>query len=170
MIAAIDVHYEKEGPAWVAAVVFENFTDHSLLACYTHRVKKVKEYQAGAFYRRELPCILSILAIIKEPIETVVIDGYVNLGEMPGLGSHLYQALGEQVTVIGVAKSLYRGSSAQRVYRGKSANPLYITTAGVETNQAAYWVASMHGNHRIPMLLKTVDQLARNTYHNKKKK
>jgi deoxyribonuclease V len=169
MIAAIDVHYENEGPAQVAAIVFENFADQAPHAQYTHRVDGVEAYTPGAFYRRELPCILTLLSIIKEAIDTVIIDGYVNLGELPGLGAHLYHALGEQVPVIGVAKSFYRGSTAQRVYRGNSAKPLYVSAAGIPTAQAAYWIASMHGDHRIPTLLKAVDRLARVPPRNKKK-
>jgi deoxyribonuclease V len=48
------------------------------------------------------------------------------------------------------------------VVRGTEAKrPLYVTAAGVGVDQAAAWVRSMHGPHRLPTLLKRVDRLCR---------
>lgn len=47
------------------------------------------------------------------------------------------------------------------VFRGQSRRPLYITAAGMTIVDAALKIARMHGNHRIPTLLKQVDLVAR---------
>ena len=63
---------------------------------------------------------------------------------------------------IGVAKTAYRGAAfAERVLRGTSQSPLFVTGVGIEASEAAALVAAMHGPHRIPTLLRRVDQLAR---------
>ena len=127
-------------------------------------IEHTDEYISGQFYKRELPCILKILGKVKEPIEVLVIDGYVWLDRKrnPGLGAYLYDALDEQVKIIGVAKSAFKGSShAKKVYRGRSKKPLFVTAAGISFSEAATNIQSMHGNHRIPTLLKMVDQLSR---------
>ena len=52
-------------------------------------------------------------------------------------------------------------TDAVPVYRGISQTPLQVTAEGVSATEAAGWVASMHGDHRIPTLLKRADRLAR---------
>jgi deoxyribonuclease V len=103
-----------------------------------------------------------VLATVSEPLETIVVDGYVWLGERtPGLGAHLYEALRWRVPVVGVAKARYAGAPAEEVQRGGSRRPLYITAAGIDPRTAARYVQSMHGAYRIPTLLRRVDQLCR---------
>ena len=47
----------------------------------------------GEFYRRELPGLLAVLEKIEQPIDVMVIDGYVDLApDRPGLGRHLWSA------------------------------------------------------------------------------
>jgi deoxyribonuclease V len=117
-------------------------------------------YQPGRFYLRELPDIRGVLALL-DPIDLLIVDGYVWLGADKGLGAHLHDALDGKVAVIGVAKTHYAGATATEVIRGGSARPLYITAAGIDEATAAAHVAAMHGEHRIPTLLRRVDQLAR---------
>lgn len=82
----------------------------------------------------------------------------------PGLGAHLYEALGRHTPVIGVAKTSSAGSSfAVPVLRGTSQVPLYITAAGLPAEEAATYVKRMHGAYRIPTFLKRVDRLCRDT-------
>jgi deoxyribonuclease V len=115
-------------------------------------------YEAGKFYQRELPYLLGALAGITP--ELVVIDGNVWLADRAaGLGAHLHVKLG--VPVVGVAKNLFRGAPAIAVVRGKSAKPLYVTAAGYSAELAADHVRAMHGEFRIPTLLKRADSLAR---------
>jgi deoxyribonuclease V len=122
------------------------------------------EYEPGAFYRRELGYLLSVLAALPEPPELIVVDGFVWLGaERPGLGAHLHAALLGRSAVVGVAKRPYHGALGIPVQRGHSAQPLYVTAIGVPLDEAAAGVRAMHGPHRIPTLLKRVDRLCRDT-------
>jgi deoxyribonuclease V len=111
-----------------------------------------------------LPHLLKVLAEVREPLEAVVIDGYVWLGEeKAGLGAHLYEALGRSVPVIGVAKTAFHSSLAVPVLRGQSQRPLFVTAVGVDASAAAECVRRMHGPSRIPTLLNRVDRLCRDS-------
>jgi deoxyribonuclease V len=163
MIAALDVFYHGTS-ALAACVLFEEWTSDIPKHELQERIEKVQPYEPGSFYLRELPCLLGILQHLKEHLEVAIIDGYVWLGpeNRPGLGGRLYDALNRKTAVIGVAKSPYRGAvNAQRVLRGKSIRPLYVTSAGMGPAEAAERIAAMHGSHRIPTLLKRVDRLCR---------
>ncbi len=164
MILATDTCY---GPSWVrtAGVLFRRWRD--LEPCATEVVKqdrKAAAYAPGAFYLRELPCILGLLERLPAPPSTIVIDGYVHLDDRgrKGLGAHLYEVLKRQVPVIGVAKRPFAGSRhAEPVLRGRSERPLYVTAAGHAAQEAAEAIASMSGAHRLPTLLKLADSLSR---------
>lgn len=161
LIACVDVDYRGD-IAVAAGVWFRGWSASEAEIEVVTTLNEVAPYQPGAFYLRELPCLLAVLA--RGPAAAVVVvDGYVWLGpERPGLGAHLYAALGERTVVVGVAKSRFAGATgAVPVYRGNSRSPLYVTTAGVSAEEAAGWIAEMHGPYRIPALLKRVDRLAR---------
>ena len=77
----------------------------------------------------------------------------------PGLGKFLYDALGGEVIVIGVAKTAFRGiPPLYQLFRGGSKRPLYVTAAGVHLDLAKDFIRSMHGEHRLPTMLKRVDR------------
>jgi deoxyribonuclease V len=161
MIACVDVDYRGD-EAWAACVLLRDWADADSAGVYVEHLTGVAPYQPGQFYRRELPCLLAVLARVTDGIEAVVVDGYVWLGDgTPGLGAHLYEALGRGVPVVGVAKTRFAGAAAEAVVRGTSRRPLYVTAAGMDLAEAAVWVRSMHGPFRIPTLLKKVDQLCR---------
>lgn len=163
MIAAIDVQYEGSH-ARVGCITFENWAAALPEREFVLQLDEVQAYQPGEFYKRELPCILAALATLEPPPQTVVIDGYVWLDDhgRPGLGAHLFEALGGRVAIVGVAKTAFRGSEhAARVLRPGSQRPLFVTAAGLSLREAAAHVARMSGAHRIPSLLKHVDRLAR---------
>jgi len=160
MIAAFDVHYLEEGCA-AAAVLFSEYGDATPAAEYTHFLSGAADYIPGEFYRRELPGILSLLEQISDVPDEMIIDGYVMLGNKPGLGQHLFKAFDGKIPVIGVAKSRFKGASGTEIYRGGSLHPLHITAAGVDLQKASEKIRRMHGAHRIPTLLKRVDHLAR---------
>lgn len=64
--------------------------------------------------------------------------------------------------MIGVAKTHFHSATAVRpVLRGDSERPLYTTAVGMDLDQACRHIQGMHGEFRIPTLLKQVDQLAR---------
>ncbi len=118
MIAAVDVAYDRRaGHARAAAVVFGDWTDSAPIAEYSVEVEHVAPYVPGAFYQRELPCIMAVLREIREPLTVILIDGYVDLDNEPGLGRHLWNALQQQCAVVGIAKSSYRGATSVELYR-----------------------------------------------------
>ena len=162
MIACLDVDY-RDPAACAAAITLDDWPDAQPSGERVVQLGQVAPYQPGEFYRRELPCLLAVLETLP-PIEVAVIDGYVWLDDAmkPGLGAHLYEALSRRTTVIGVAKSKFRGANhAQEVLRGTSGRLLFVTSAGIPPQLAADYVRSMHGAHRIPSMLARVDQLCR---------
>jgi len=163
MLACVDVDYRGDG-AVAACVLFRDWADEAPAAERVERIARVEPYVPGQFYRRELPCLLAVLAPVAAGLGAVVIDGYVWLRDedTPGLGGHLYEALGRAVPVVGVAKTRFRSATAAvPVLRGGSARPLYVTAAGLSADEAARRVQDMHGPYRVPTLLKRVDQLCR---------
>ncbi len=162
MIAALDVHYDDaRSRATGAALLFEDWEAAAPTAEYIEEVEKVQPYVPGEFFRRELPCLLALLARIREPVDLLIIDGYVRLGDRPGLGQILWERLSKEKAVIGVAKSRFEGAAAVEVIRGDSKTPLFVTAVGIDPAEAASSIRRMHGPYRIPTLLKRVDQLAR---------
>lgn len=162
MIAALDVCYAASR-AIAACVLFAHWSDAVPARELTRALDNVAEYEPGHFYRRELPCLLAVLHDVGDVPEVVIIDGYVWLDDAGrrGLGAHLHDALGGRAVVIGVAKTRFAGAPAVELLRGRSRNPLFITAAGVDATEAARHIASMHGEHRIPTLLRRADQLCR---------
>jgi deoxyribonuclease V len=163
VLACTDVDY-REGGAVAACLLFNQWGDARAAKELRAEIDEVASYKPGEFFRRELPCILRVLEGAPAPLEAIVIDGYVWLdgASRPGLGAHLYAALGEKTSVIGVAKTQFRGAGAfVTVLRGDSKRPLFVTAAGIPVNTAAALVRAMHGDHRIPTLLRAVDRLCR---------
>lgn len=163
MIACTDVHY-GQAEAIAACLLFRDWPDDHACLEVTERVQEPAPYEPGRFYRRELPGLLSVIGRLVERPGVILIDGYVWLGDEfhPGLGAHLYEALGRTAAVIGVAKTLFReGPAVRAIKRGTSLRPLYVTAAGRDLNEAAERVVELHGEFRIPTLLKKVDRLCR---------
>lgn len=161
MIAALDAHYNEDTRATAAAVVFDGWTGLEPNSEYAVQCNQIQSYVPGEFFKRELPCLLAVLAKVQETLNVIVIDGYVSLGAKPGLGMHLWQALGEQVPIVGVAKTRYKTASAVEITRGRSKSPLFVTAVGIDSVQAAEKIRTMAGDYRIPKMLKRADELAR---------
>ena len=163
-IAFLDAAYAG-GAAGVACLLADTWTT----ATPTMEISRClpcapANYVPGQFYKRELPLLRAVIDDLASRPSILVIDGYVWLGatDAPGLGAHLFKELHAATPIVGVAKTGYRNDTwSKRVYRVGSRRPLYVTAAGVDTAKAAALVASMHGKHRIPTLLKQVDRLAR---------
>ena len=138
MIVCIDVDY-KEDIAHVGAILFRNWTDEVGYKEYRLIVENIQEYIPGEFYKRELPCLTNILDTISEPIDIIVVDGYVWLTtEKKGLGAYLYEFLNKKIPVIGVAKNRYKDiENAIEILRGDSQKKLYITSDGIDVRVAA---------------------------------
>lgn len=129
------------------------------------RISPVAEYEPGAFYRRELPCLLAVLARLPFTPSLVIVDGYVWLGaQRPGLGQYLYETfpVESRIPVIGVAKTSFHGNDlAVPVLRGQSKKPLFVTASGISSDDAVAAVRKLHGAFRVPTLLHRVDALCR---------
>lgn len=164
MIAAFDIDYQ-DPKAQAAALLFEKWESETPYSTYRLAIDEIAPYESGSFYKRELPCITTLLKNIQEEINTIVVDGYVWLDEhkKAGMGAYLFQYLNEKIPVIGVAKNKFKAPNpfTVEVLRGDSKKPLYITAAGIETSQAAVFIKNMHGDFRLPDLLKKVDMLCR---------
>jgi deoxyribonuclease V len=163
MIACVDVDYRDPG-AVAACVLLRDWADAEPCGEHVEKIAAVEPYEPGEFFRRELPCLRAVLGRTAAPVDVVVIDGYVWLdaaATRPGLGAHLFEALGRRTPVVGVAKTQFAGAAGVAVFRGGSRRPLIVTAAGMEPGAAARHFEAMHGAHRIPTLLKRVDQLCR---------
>lgn len=142
--------------------MFENFSDEKPLKIISKIVDDVAPYESGSFYKRELPCIVSLLQDLDMwDIPLIAIDGFVYLdGEgRYGLGGHLYERLERRVQVVGVAKSPFKGSCkfVREICRGRSKRPLFISAVGTDLDEAARLVKGMSGEFRMHGLLKILD-------------
>jgi deoxyribonuclease V len=163
VILAVDVHYADDH-ATVAGVAFADWADAQPQRSFVQHLPAAASYEPGRFFERELPCIMALLQSHQLQPACVLVDGYVFLDGQsePGLGKHLFDALRGQASVIGVAKTSFRLIGLDHwVLRGDSKRPLYVTCVGEDLANAKAAVAAMHGPHRIPSLLKLVDQLCR---------
>jgi len=162
LIFAFDTYY-KENKARTVCLGFENWTDQDATLELIEDLDVPSDYIPGEFYKRELPCIMSViqqLTLQKEDL--IIIDGFVVLDDMGklGLGGHLYQELNKQITIVGVAKSNFAtlNTLKREVLRGESKRPLYITCLGADLDDMAQCVQRMYGEYRIPDILKKLDQ------------
>ncbi|MEO1029368.1 MAG: endonuclease V [Pseudomonadota bacterium] len=163
MILAVDVQY-ADTRASVGAVLFECWQDSQEPQRFHIDYPNPEPYIPGEFYKRELPCILSMLEHVSVDPDTVIVDGHVYLDghNKPGLGKHLYDALHGEITVIGVAKSAFTGIDPScEIFRGASKRPLYVSAVSMPLNTAKAHIIEMKGKYRIPDYLKLADQIAR---------
>ena len=163
MKLAVDVHYFECG-AVAAGVLFWNWQDAHPQKTVISKIDQVQDYIPGQFFKRELPCIIKLIEEHDLTLECIVIDGYVFLDghSRPGLGKILYDHLKKSTPVIGVAKTAFQNISGRyEIQRGASKHSLYITSVGISLKEAKQHILSMHGEHRIPTLLKTADQQSR---------
>ncbi len=165
MILAFDTYY-FEDKAKTVAIEFSDWTAESVTQVYEETITGIDEYTPGEFYKRELPCILSLLKQIDlSTCKTIIVDGFVVLDDENkiGLGGYLYNRLNNEIPIIGVAKNdfIKIQTNKRAVYRGESKKPLFITAKGIDLDVAANCIKHMHGPYRFPDLLKQVDALGR---------
>jgi deoxyribonuclease V len=171
VLACVDVSY-RPAVAMAACLLFVEWSAPDASAQFVSSTPLAAPYKPGEFYLRELPPILDVLSRVHAHLDAIVVDGYAWLGSSrPGLGARLHSALGGRVPIVGVAKTAWAAggevdgaSDPHRtvaVVRGQSVKPLFVTSAGIDVEEAAARVAAMNGAHRIPTLLKAVDTLAR---------
>src|SRR6478609_638186 len=160
MILAFDTYY-FDSKAKTVCIVFENW-DNETYSVHDEIIEGVEEYKSGEFYKRELPCILSLLNKINpDNVEAIIVDGYVFLDDefKLGLGGYLYQALNNKIPIIGVAKTNFAtlDRNKRSLLRGESVKPLYVTAIGIDLDEAMDRIKQMKGAYRIPDLLKKLD-------------
>ncbi|WP_343747606.1 endonuclease V [Fluviicola sp.] len=165
MILAFDTFY-FDNQAKTVCVTFNDWNSSLQFDVFSETIKHSAAYTPGEFYKRELPCILSLLkAMNPEQIEAIIIDGFVFLDDdyKLGLGGHLYNHLEQKIPVIGVAKTNFASIDQLKrpLLRGKSANPLYITAIGIDVDEALEKIRNLDGEFRIPTILKTLDGLTK---------
>ncbi len=161
-IACFDVYY-YENYAKSCCIVFVSSSEEEIICEYCRTVEPINDYVSGEFYKRELPCILSVYNLIKMDIDIIIIDGFVTLNNgKKGLGAYLYDSLNKQTPVIGVAKTLFSGcESYSEVYRGISKKPLYVSSIGIDLEFSANLIKNLKGKNRTPDVLKRIDHLTR---------
>lgn len=165
MIYAFDTYY-YEDVANTVCIAFDDWSSENETEVFAEQTVINSSYESGAFYKRELPCIVSLLQkIALKPGDLIIVDGYVTLdneGKI-GLGGHLYEALEGKYPIIGIAKNGFKTPDTKRrsVFRGKSKIPLFLTSKGIDVDEVKTKVEQMHGAYRIPALLKKLDQLSR---------
>lgn len=163
MLLALDVHY-KENFAQIVAIIFDWF-DEQPQKVFIDKVDVVNDYIPGEFYKRELPCLLKAIKNIDlSEIGAIIIDGHVYVEESKfGLGGKLYESLNKKVPVIGIAKNSFHKNknTVEEVFRGKSKNPLYVSTIGIDLIIVVEKIKEMKGEYRIPTILKKLDMLSK---------
>lgn len=162
-----DVAYD-DNRAVAAGLLFQGWDSAAPTEIVTVKIDKVAPYKSGEFYQRELPCLLELYQSIKAKLNCIIVDGYVWLGESkPGLGHYLFEALNGEVPIVGIAKNHFvDNSKAVAIKRGKSGKELFVTTQDFDIQEASDGLAKMHGDFRIPTLLKAVDRACRDGLDN----
>ena len=163
MNAILDVWYGKKYSI-ASCVRFSTWIDGNPIGVRITKLPVQAKYEPGMFYRRELPCLMHALQRESMKFNTLIIDGYVHLKppRNKGLGLHLAESLGYEAVIIGVAKNpLTEADRYSSIYRGKSKKPLFISAFNMSLSRAADLIGSMHGEYRIPTLIKMADTLCR---------
>ena len=165
MIYAFDTYYFDDY-ANTICIAFESWTSEIESEIFTEKTAITSDYESGAFYKRELPCILSLLNQIElKENDIIIVDGYVTLNNdgKIGLGGYLYEALDKKYPIVGIAKNGFASPDSQRreVFRGESKTPLFLTAKGINVDEIVPELEKMYGDFRIPGLLKKLDQLTR---------
>lgn len=159
MILAFDTFY-FDNKAKTVCLKFD-FTENDLTT-YFEIIENIAEYIPGEFYKRELPCIISLLKKVDAAdVDLIIVDGFVYLDDdfKMGLGAHLFKSLQCKFPIIGVAKTNFATIEKLKksVFRGQSKKPLFISSIGIELEEAAKLIENMHGEYRIPDILKLLD-------------
>ncbi len=167
MKLAMDVHRDSDGNgALAAAVAFDEWDAREASRTYTTRIAPLARPARGEPDLRDLHCLLQLLREHALEPDTLVIDGFVHVDaqDSPGLGRHLYDALGGRSAVIGLARTAKPAFPAQyEVFREEEAAPLIVTCAGIDLGAAKARVRAMHGKRRMPTLMKLAARIAKGT-------
>ena len=95
MILAIDSYY-FENKAKTVCLIFEQWNSLEIKNSFTEITSNIENYVSGEFYKRELPCIISLISKLDlTKIDFIIIDGFVYLDDNRkfGLGAYLYEKI-----------------------------------------------------------------------------
>jgi len=164
MLLALDVFYLQDR-AKAVGVLFkgENSEPEKVIIEF---IKDVDEYIPGEFYKRELPCIKAVLDKVSlKELSAIIVDGhiYIDNEKNRGLGAHVWHLLGGTIPIIGVAKNAFFNNKeiVYELSRGNSNKPLFISSIGIELRDAVQLINEMHGNYRMPTILKELDRITK---------
>jgi deoxyribonuclease V len=161
-----DVAYHN-GIGYGIGLVFNKFTDDVADGVIEVIVPDVGDYIPGEFYKRELKVLVAIykeyIKIYKKPPLLIFIDAYVNLGDKIGCGQYFAEDIDNASVIVGIAKNAYTpaDSICEKVLRGDSIKPLFVTSTIISKEAAAVVVKKLHGKHRFPTLIKKTDMLTK---------
>jgi len=147
-----------------AAVEFEEWDAPEAARTHVSRLALSEKPAPDALALLQVQCLLQLLQAHALAPTVIVIDGLVHLDaqDTPGLGRHLYEALGGRAAVIGVSKATMAHMPAQfQVTREDEAAPVTVTCVGIDIGAAKARVRAMHGKRRVPTLLKLAARVAR---------
>jgi deoxyribonuclease V len=159
----VAIHFDAM-QARAAAVAFDAWDVPEPTKTFIARDAQVEKAAHGELDLRALPCVMQLLQEHRLTPELVLIDGFVHLDadETPGLGRHLFHALGGTTPVIGLSKTNRPGLPVQfEVMREEEAKPLIVTSAGIDIGAAKARVRAMHGRKVVPTLMKLAVRLAK---------
>ncbi len=165
MKLVMDVQIQGD-TALVAAVAFDDWAAFEGTKNYSLKIDHVEKPAKGELDLRELPWLLQLINANGLQPEVIVFDGFVHLDaqETPGLGRRLHDTLGGRTAVIGVSKSLFKGSDTPEqfcVFREDETPPLVVTCAGIDLGAAKARIRTMHGRKRVPTLMKLAARIAK---------
>ena len=165
MKLVMDFHIEADA-ARVAAVAFDDWAAFEGTKNYSLRIEHVEKPAKGELDLRALPWLVQLLDAHRLQPEVIVFDGFVHLDaqETPGLGRRLHDTLGGRTAVIGVSKSLFKGSETPDqfcVFREDETPPLVVTCAGIDLGAAKARVRMMHGKKRVRTLMMLAARIAK---------
>ena len=167
MKLVMDVHIEGES-ARVGAVAFDDWAAAEGTRNFSLAIAHVEKPAKGELDLRALPWLIQLLEANRLQPEVIVLDGLVHLDaqDTPGLGRRLHDSLAGRSAVIGVSKSVFRGTDTPDqfcVFREDETPPLVVTCAGIDLGAAKARVRMMHGRKRVPTLMKLAARIAKGT-------
>jgi deoxyribonuclease V len=165
MKLVMDVHLLAD-TARVAAVAFEDWGAAEGTRNYALSIAHVDKPAKGELDLRALPWLVQLLDANRLQPEAIVLDGFVHLDaqDTPGLGRRLHDTLGGRSAVIGVSKSVFKGTDTPDqfcIFREDETPPLIVTCAGIDLGAAKARIRAMHGRKRVPTLMKLAARIAK---------
>ncbi len=165
MKLVMDFHIEGD-TARIGAAEFDDWAAGEATKMYSLAIAHVEKPAKGELDLRALPWLVQLLEAQRLQPEAIVLDGFVDVDpqETPGLGRRLHDTLGGRSAVIGVSKSLFKGTDTPDqfcVFREDETPPLVITAAGIDLGAAKARVRMMHGRKRMPTLMKLAARIAK---------